>query len=151
MAKVPDDSCSISRSLGVLGERWTLLIVREAVDGHTRFSEFRDKLQISTDILTDRIETLVSHGVLERVPYRQPGSRVRFEYVLTPAGRDLDLVLAALKQWGDEYLPWPQGPTVLHRVSGDTRPVHVGFVDDRGREVAQHDVDWVRTAAHPLS
>ena len=149
MSKVPDSSCSIARSLGVLGERWTFLILREAFGGLTRFAEFRDSLRIAPDILTDRLATLVTYGVMERVPYQEPGERARSAYVLTPAGRELIVVLASLQQWGDEHLPWPEGPSILRRLRGEDRPVHVGFVDDRGREVPSADVAMVRTDAYP--
>jgi DNA-binding HxlR family transcriptional regulator len=143
MAKVPDTSCAIARSLGVLGERWTLLILREAFGGMTRFAQFRDNLGVAPDVLTDRLATLVSYGVLERVAYQEPGERSRAAYVLTPAGRELLVVLGALQQWGDEHLPLPDGPSMLRRVRGSDRPVHVGFVDEHGREVQAGDVSIV--------
>lgn len=149
MSKVPDSSCAIARSLGVLGERWTFLILREATLGVTRFAQFRDSLGIAPDVLTERLATLVEYGVLERVAYQEPGSRSRSAYVLTPAGRQLAVVLAALQQWGDEHLPWPEGPSMLRRVRDSDRPVHVGFVDDRGREVPAEDVAMIRTDAYP--
>ena len=149
MAKVPESSCSIARSLGVLGERWTFLILREAFSGRTRFAEFRDSLGIAPDVLADRLATLVTYGVLERVAYQEPGSRSRSAYVITPAGRELQVVLAALQQWGDEHLPWPEGPSILRRVRGSNRSVHVGFVDEHGSEIPQADVAMIRTAAYP--
>ena len=149
MSKVPDSSCAIARSLGVLGERWTFLILREATLGVTRFAQFRDSLGIAPDVLTERLATLVEYGVMERVAYQEPGSRSRSAYVLTPAGRELSVVLAALQQWGDEHLPWPEGPSMLRRVRDSDRPVHVGFVDDRGREVPAEDVAMIRTDAYP--
>ncbi|MGA5699886.1 winged helix-turn-helix transcriptional regulator [Peterkaempfera bronchialis] len=149
MAKVPDDPCSIARSLGVLGERWTFLILREAFQGQTRFAEFRDRLRIAPDVLSNRLGTLVEYGVMETVPYQEPGARSRFAYVLTPAGRELSVVLGALQQWGDRHLPWPEGPSMLRRVADTDRPVHVGFVDDHGREVPSAEVAMVRTDAYP--
>lgn len=149
MSKVPDSSCAIARSLGVLGERWTFLILREATLGLTRFAQFRDSLGIAPDVLTERLATLVEYGVLERAAYQEPGSRSRSAYILTPAGRQLAVVLAALQQWGDEHLPWPEGPSMLRRVRDSDRPVHVGFVDDRGREVPAEDVAMIRTDAYP--
>ena len=149
MSKVPDSSCAIARSLGVLGERWTFLILREATLGLTRFAQFRDSLGIAPDVLTERLATLVEYGVMERVAYQEPGSRSRSAYVLTPAGRELAVVLAALQQWGDEHLPWPEGPSMLRRVRDSDRPVHVGFVDDRGREVPAQDVAMIRTDVYP--
>jgi DNA-binding HxlR family transcriptional regulator len=149
VSKVPDSSCSIARSLGVLGERWTFLILREAFSGLTRFADFRDSLGIAPDVLADRLGTLVRYGVMERVTYQEPGSRSRSAYVLTPAGRELNVVLAALQQWGDQHLPWPEGPSILRRVRDGDRPVHVGFVDDGGKEIPPADVAMIRTAAYP--
>jgi DNA-binding HxlR family transcriptional regulator len=149
MATVPESSCSIARSLGVLGERWTLLILRDAMMGATKFAQFRAGLGIAPDVLSDRLATLVDYGVMEREPYQDPGARSRFAYRLTSAGRDLQTLLAALQQWGDDHLPWPDGPSILRRVRGTDDPVHVGFVDGRGREIDPGDVDMVRTAAYP--
>jgi DNA-binding HxlR family transcriptional regulator len=149
MAKVPDSSCSIARSLGVLGERWTFLILRDALGGLSRFAEFRDSLGIAPDVLADRLATLVEYGVMERVAYQEPGSRSRSAYALTPAGRELSVVLGALQQWGDQHLPWPDGPSILRQVRDSDRPVHVGFVDDQGTEIRPSDVAMIRTAAYP--
>ena len=141
--------CAIARSLGVLGERWTLLILREASLGATRFAQFKDALGVASDVLTDRLATLVEYGVLTKEPYQDEGSRSRFEYRLTPAGAELQVVLGALQQWGDEHLPWHEGPTILRRDRRNDRPIHIGYVDDRGREVAPENVAWVKTAAYP--
>ncbi len=149
MATVPDSSCSIARSLGVLGERWTFLILREAFFGATRFAEFRDRLGVAPDVLSDRLATLVAYGVMEREPYQEPGARPRSAYRLTPAGRELQVVLSALQQWGDEHLPRPEGPSMLRRVRGTDGPVHVGYVDERGREVEPDDVAVIPTGAYP--
>jgi DNA-binding HxlR family transcriptional regulator len=149
MGKVPQSSCSIARSLGVLGERWTLLILREALTGTTKFAQFRSNLGIAPDVLTDRLSTLVEYGVMTREAYQEPGSRSRFQYRLTSAGRELQILLSALQQWGDEHLPWPDGPSILRRVGGTDEPVHVGFVDEHGSEVAPEDVAMVRTSAYP--
>jgi len=143
MGKVPDSACSIARSLGVLGERWTFLILREAFSGATKFAEFRDRLGIAPDVLSDRLSTLVEYGVMEREPYQEPGARPRFAYQLTPAGTDLRVVLSALQQWGDKYLPRPEGPSVLRRIRGTDLPVHVGYVDDQGDEIALADVAMI--------
>ena len=140
MKQVPEPTCSIARSLGVLGERWTFLILREAFLGATKFAEFRDRLGIAPDVLSDRLSTLVAHGVMEREPYQEPGARPRFAYRLTPAGNELRVVLHALQQWGDTYLPRPEGPSVLRRIRGTDLPVHVGYLDDQGHEVALTDV-----------
>src|ERR1700677_3029836 len=135
MASVLEPSCSIARSLGVLGERWTFLILRDAFLGSTRFAEFREALGVAPDVLSDRLATLVAYGVFEREPYQEPGARSRFAYRLTPAGEELHVVLCGLQQWGDKYVPHPDGPSKLRRVRGTGRPVHVGFIDDDGREL----------------
>ena len=147
--KVPESSCSIARSLGVLGERWTFLILREALLGATRFSQFRDGLGIAPDVLTERLNTLVEYGVLTREPYREAGSRSRIAYDLTPAGRELQVVLLALQQWGDVHLPWHAGPSILRQRRSTGEPVHVGLVDPHGREVAREELALIRTSAYP--
>lgn len=151
MAKVLDPSCSIARSLGVLGERWTFLVLREALWGVTRFAQFRERLGIAPDVLTDRLGTLVDYGVLTRRPYQEPGARIREEYLLTPAGRELQVVMGALQQWGDEHLPTAEGPSVvrLHRHTG--RPLDIGFVDEDGRKVDMADVVMRPTESYPGS
>jgi DNA-binding HxlR family transcriptional regulator len=143
MGKVPESACSIARSLGVLGERWTFLILREAFLGATKFVEFRDRLGVAPDVLSDRLSTLVEYGVMEREPYQEPGARPRFAYRITPAGTELRVVLSALQQWGDKYLPPADGPSVLRRIRGTDLPVHVGYVDDQGNEVALADVAMI--------
>jgi len=139
--------CSIARSLDVLGDRWTLLIIREAFYGVTRFADFRAVLGIAPDVLTERLHRLVDAGVLERRPYREQGSRPRHDYHLTAAGRELRVVLGALQQWGDAYRPAPAGPPVVRRTAANGSEVRVAFVDDADRVVPVEDVRFVRTAA----
>ena len=141
-----DVRCSIARSLEVLGEKWTLLIVREALWGRTRFSEFRDRLGVAPDVLADRLSTLVEHGVLERRPYRVDGGREREEYVLTPAGRELSYVLGALNSWGDQHRPAPAGPAARYVAATTGEPVELAFVTPDGRRVSAAEVDVVRLA-----
>jgi DNA-binding HxlR family transcriptional regulator len=146
---MPQSSCSIARSLGVLGERWTLLVLRDAFSGATRFGEFKRSLGVAPDVLADRLNTLVEYGIMDREPYQEPGARSRFAYRLTDAGRELLVVLSALQQWGDVHLPWPDGPSVLRRERGTATPVHIGFIDSDGHEVDPDEVEMVRTAAYP--
>jgi DNA-binding HxlR family transcriptional regulator len=135
--------CSIARSLAVLGERWTLLIVREAFWGRTRFSEFRARLGVSPDILASRLATLVEYDVLERRSYREEGAREREEYVLTEAGRDLLPVLAAIADWGNAHRPSELGPTAEYRERATDRPVDVRFVTTDGRVLDPEQVAMV--------
>jgi DNA-binding HxlR family transcriptional regulator len=94
-------TCSIARSLEVIGEWWTLLILRDAFLGITRFEAFQERLGIARNVLTARLETLVEHGVLERHCYDE--ARARYDYLLTDKGRALWPVLVTLRQWGDEW------------------------------------------------
>ena len=151
MAKVLDEPCSIARSLSVLGEKWTFLVLREALLGATRFAEFRDALGVAPDVLSARLATLVDHGLMVKVGYREPGSRGRAAYELTPAGRELWVVLAALQEWGDVHLPWPQGPAVVRRDAASGQAVRVAFVDEQGRQVDPADVVATRTAASSVA
>ncbi|MBH5336055.1 helix-turn-helix transcriptional regulator [Streptomyces pactum] len=114
-------NCSVARALAVVGERWSLLIVREALDGARRFGEFRTRLGIASNLLAARLDTLVTAGVLRRVPYQDPGDRQRFAYELTEQGMALRPTLVALLEWGDTYLADPQGPSVVvrHRPAGE--------------------------------
>jgi len=98
-----DERCPIARSLDVLGEKWTLMIVRDALAGSTRFSQFQQSLGIPREVLTARLASLVEGGVLERQTYKPEGGRARDEYVLTEAGNDLSLVLLALGGWADRH------------------------------------------------
>lgn len=110
-------NCSIAQCLEVVGDWWSLLIVRDALLGVTRFDEFQARLGIARNILTQRLETLLIHGVLEQVPYQQ--RPVRYDYRLTEKGRDLWHVATALRQWGDRWAA-PAGPPVelVHRGCG---------------------------------
>ena len=138
-----DPVCSIERCLAVLSDRWSFLILREALmAGVERFADFQHALGIAPNVLTDRLEHLVQAGVLTKRSYQEPGSRARRSYHLTPAGRDLAVPLAALQQWGDEHNPPRGGPTVLRR-SPAGRAVQVEFVDDGGVTVRRDDVAFV--------
>jgi DNA-binding HxlR family transcriptional regulator len=137
-----EPTCSIERSLQVLGERWTLLIIREIYTGKHRFADIQSSLGIAPNLLSTRLKTLVDAGVLRKRTYQEPGSRHRDSYHVTPAGQDLQVILAALQQWGDRYCPRPSGPSALRRQRSTGQPVHVGFIaDDSNHEVAGSDVD----------
>ncbi len=100
-------------------------------------------MDIAPNLLTDRLNTLVTYGVMTKEPYQDPGSRPRHAYQLTEAGQELQLVLGALQQWGDEHLPCAYGPSVLRRTKNTDSPVHVAFVDVAGREVSLDEVDVI--------
>jgi DNA-binding HxlR family transcriptional regulator len=113
-------NCSIARALEVVGERWTLLIVRDAFAGMRRFEHFQESLGIARNVLTDRLNRLVEEGILVRVRYSDRPER--YEYRLTPKGRDLNVALTALMQWGDKYVS-PKPPRLLRRKSDRKRVV----------------------------
>jgi DNA-binding HxlR family transcriptional regulator len=107
-----------------VGERWTLLIIRDAFLGLRRFDEFQESLGISRNVLTDRLNRLVEEGIFEAIPYgiRQD----RYDYQLTRMGRDLHVALVGLRQWGDKYLC--DKPPTLARRKRDRRPLVAALV-----------------------
>lgn len=107
------ENCSIQRTLNVIGDKWTILVLREAFNGVRRFDQIRDHVGVSDAVLSDRLRKLVRAGVLDASPYREPGRRTRHEYRLTDKGVDLYPVMIALLQWGDRYCADPAGPSVL--------------------------------------
>jgi DNA-binding HxlR family transcriptional regulator len=107
----PGQVCSIARALEIVGERWTLLILRDALLGLTRFDEFQDSLGIASNTLTDRLKLLCREEVLERVP--DPERPGRPKYVLTEKGGELGPALLVLLKWGDRHYPTPNGPPRL--------------------------------------
>lgn len=113
------DTCSIEATLDLVGDRWTLLILRDIFRGVYRFSQLRDDLGIAKNLLADRLQRLVEHDILHKVPYQD--KPVRHEYRLTPKGRDLSPALVALMGWGDRWAADGQPPTLLvHDACGDS-------------------------------
>lgn len=108
--------CSVARTLEVVGERWTMLVLRNVFLGLRRFDEIQSNLGIARNVLASRLDRLVEQGILEKVPYQE--RPVRHEYRLTEKGLDLWPVLISLLQWGDEHAPSPNGPPVVLRHRG---------------------------------
>lgn len=104
------EHCGIRRALDVLGEKWTLLVLREAFYGVTRFDDFARALRCGRGVLSARLKTLIEADVLELHEYAEPGRRTRSEYRLTEKGRDLYPAILALSQWSDRWSPPPDGP-----------------------------------------
>ena len=110
----PND-CSIARAMTLLGERWTILVLRAAFSGVRRFDDIQENTGAPRDALSRRLGELVEHEILRRVPYQEPGQRQRYEYRLTDKGRDAYPILAAMAAWGERWLTGPEGtPLVLH-------------------------------------
>jgi DNA-binding HxlR family transcriptional regulator len=129
------DACSAARALQVLGDRWTMLVLREVFNGVRRFDDISEHIGVARDVLTRRLNTLVDEGVLARVPYREPGSRTRYEYRLTKAGKDLRPVLLALIAWGDQHRADSAGVPgiVVHADCG--APVHLTMECEAGHRL----------------
>jgi DNA-binding HxlR family transcriptional regulator len=115
-------ACSIARTLDVLGEPWSPLILRDVYVGLTRFDQLQADLGISRKVLTERLNHLVGHGVLERRPYDR---RPRHEYVLTAKGAELFDLLMVMVAWGDKWRAGEAGPPVLYRHHACGRISHV--------------------------
>ena len=105
--------CSLARTLSVLGDRWTLLVIRDCFMGVRRFEQFEARLGIARHVLADRLKKLTEAGVLAKVPYQDRPRRE--EYRLTEKGLALHPALIALLDWGDRYMAGPEGPPVQRR------------------------------------
>ncbi|HEX4183243.1 MAG TPA: helix-turn-helix domain-containing protein [Caulobacteraceae bacterium] len=105
--------CSLARTVAIIGDRWTLLILRDCFLRVRRFEDFQARLGIGRPILADRLRKLVKDGVLERMKYQE--SPARYEYRLTPKGLDLHPVILSIVHWGDVHLAGEQGRPLLHR------------------------------------
>jgi DNA-binding HxlR family transcriptional regulator len=132
------DTCTIARAMAILGEKWTVVVLREVFNGVRRFDDMRVRTQIPRQVLANRLASLVEVGVLRREPYREPGSRPRHEYRLTAKGFDLYPMLIAVADWGNRYLGEPEGPPLefVHRDCGEE--VHVEARCAAGHPVAEY-------------
>ncbi len=111
--ELADEPCSVARSVAVIGDRWTLMILRDCFLGVRRFDEFERRLGISRGIIAERLRALVVEGVLRREAYQQ--QPVRHEYRLTDKGLALHPVMMAIVHWGDVNYAGEAGPPLLHR------------------------------------
>src|SRR5207247_4994881 len=133
-------NCSIARALEVVGERWTLLIVRDVFLGLRRFDQLQESLGIARNVLTDRLNRLVEEGILERVRYCERPER--YEYRLTRKGRELNIALTGLRQWGDEYVS--EKPPRLLRRKADKKPVIAALVPKGAPVLRPDEVETVQ-------
>lgn len=128
--------------MDILGERWTLVVLREIFNGVRRFDQIREHSGITRQVLTNRLTLLCDAGVVTRHPYRDPGERERYEYRLTPKGFDIYPILVAVRDWGDRYLADPEGSPIdmIHRDCGSLVRTQLicedGHVIDTPRKVA---------------
>ena len=135
--RLEDRECPLSATLGLVGEWWTLLILHDAFDGYTRFDQFQKSLSIAPNMLTRRLNGLVKAGLLTRCRYSE--GPPRYEYLLTPRGRDFRPVIVALMTWGNRHFA-PEGASarLVHARSG--KPADPVLVDRRsGRRITARD------------
>ena len=138
--RMDPQACSVARTAALVGDRWSLLVLREAFNGIARYTAFRERLGIPPSVLSERLGRLVEAGVLSRDRYREPGQRAREEYRLTERGADLRPVLLALLSYGDQHLAGQDGPPVLltHRDCG--APVELTLSCANGHRVGGREL-----------
>jgi DNA-binding HxlR family transcriptional regulator len=129
------ENCSIGRTLELVGEKWTLLIIRDAVNGVRRFDDFLRHIGLSAPVLAERLRRLVAAGILQPRPYQEEGKRTRTEYLLTDKGWDLQPALVALMQWGDKHLADPEGPPVKLHHAACGAPLRAAVICERDKEI----------------
>src|SRR3954452_21220634 len=134
--------CNLARSFELIGDRWTLLILRSALYGVRRFDDFQADLDIPRSVLSNRLAALVESGIMERREYREEGQRARIEYPLTEMGRALGLPFMAMTAWGDKWLGDGRSPLTL-RSKSTGQTFSVALVDERGRRAKRSDVELV--------
>lgn len=141
-----EERCSVARSLAVLGDRWTLLILRDAFMRVRRFDDFQASLGIARRVLADRLGKLVEAGVLAKVPYQD--NPERFEYRLTEMGLDLYPMMLSLVHWGDKYFAGKDGPPILHEHKACGQVFRsVLTCSECGEPVGPRDVHVIRSRA----
>jgi DNA-binding HxlR family transcriptional regulator len=137
-----DRNCAIARTGAMLGERWVFAVLRAAYFRARTFEDYAAATGIARNILTDRLNSLVEYGILEKRPYEQAGSRIRHEYRLTEAGLELYPVIVSMMQWGNKHAGFEDGPPVIlrHTTCGAiTEPQLV--CSECGEEVRARDME----------
>jgi DNA-binding HxlR family transcriptional regulator len=138
-AELDSRTCSLARTLEIVGQRWTLLVLRDLFNGICRFDDLADHLGIARNVLASRLARLTETGLAERVPYHQPGRRARHEYRLTGTGLDLCTVMVAFAGWGDRHLAGPAGPPARFEHRGCGAPVRAALLCDQGHLLTPSD------------
>lgn len=134
--------CNLARSFELIGDRWTLLILRSAMYGVRRFDDFQAELDVPRSVLSARLAALVDAGIMEKRDYREEGQRARVEYPLTRMGSQLGLPFFAMTEWGDRWLSEGE-PHFGLRSRANGQKLRVMLVDERGKPVKPQDVQYV--------
>lgn len=132
---VPPEDCRLTRTIYLIGDRWSLLILRSAMYGVRRFDDFQNELGCPRTVLSGRLKALSQDGLLAKKPYQEAGRRTRHEYVLTEKGSDLLPALIALTQWGDTWLSDGEPAPISFADSVTKRSARVAFVGEDGEAV----------------
>lgn len=141
-SRIANKECSIARAMDAVGDRWTLLLLREAYYGVRRFDEFQYYVGLAPNILSSRLKKLVDAGIMKRVPL--PEHAGRYEYVLTEKGRDFFPAYLAMKKWGDTWLAEPAGPQVVfnERINGQEIK-YPELLNASGKPLSLEDIEVV--------
>jgi DNA-binding HxlR family transcriptional regulator len=139
--------CNLARSFELIGDRWTLLILRSALYGVRRFDDFQADLDVPRSVLSNRLAGLVESGIMERREYREKGQRARVEYLLTRMGRTLGLPFFAMTQWGDRWIGERPSPFTL-RSKASGQKLSAALVDEDGKLVQASDIEGVIDPAY---
>src|SRR6202000_3424514 len=131
------DACSIARTLALIGDRWTLLVLRDVANGVRRFDELAGHLGIARNVLSQRLARLAQAGLVDRTAYREPGARERHEYRLSGPGRELMPILVAIMDWGDRNLAGPEGPPAVLRHADCGAGIKVTLTCEEGHDLGK--------------
>jgi DNA-binding HxlR family transcriptional regulator len=135
-------TCNLSKSFELIGDRWTLLILRSALYGIRRFDDFQADIDVPRTLLSNRLAGLVESGIMERREYREARQRSRIEYPLTSMGQSLSLPFMAMTAWGDKWLGDGVSPLTL-RSKSTGQKLSVALVDERGNRAVKSDIEQV--------
>ncbi|MGI5525256.1 winged helix-turn-helix transcriptional regulator [Micromonospora sp. CA-259024] len=134
-------NCSVARAMDIVGSRSTILIMREALLGTRRFDDFVRRVGVGEPAMAARLKEMVAAGLLERIPYREPGQRTRHEYQLTRKGRELLPVITALRNWGDTWAADDAGPSVTATHHNCGEPVRAVLRCAAGHDIEDGGID----------
>jgi DNA-binding HxlR family transcriptional regulator len=139
---VSRQDCNLAKSFELIGDRWTLLILRSALYGLRRFDHFHADLDMPRSVLSNRLAALIESGIMEYREYREPGQRTRIEYPLTRMGRALSLPFMAMTAWADKWLGDGTSPLTL-RSKSTGQKVSIALVDERGNRARKTDIELI--------
>jgi DNA-binding HxlR family transcriptional regulator len=137
---VPPYDCNLAKSFAMIGDKWSLLVLRAALYGLRRFEDFQAELDIPRTVLSDRLSKLVGNELLEKRSYHEPGSRARPEYWLTEKGQALRLPFLAMTEWGDRWIGGDRPPPMILKERNSGSRLHIGMVKESGVEVLTTDI-----------